>query len=165
MSEHVARPTPQISPPASNIGSRTTDADTARKELEYAIKGSNQVLAEATTALALFPDTVSVDRAKVTITKRTFFRVAEIASIRIEDVLNVACSVGPFLATITIIARVMNSDQTSVVGRFWRHDAERFKDIAQGYIIALQRNIDCSALETPELTSMLQKLGTDDHLV
>jgi len=163
MAEYSARPSPQISPPVSDLRPRTTDAETARQGIQQAIEVANEVLAEATTALALFPDSVCVDRAKVTITKRTFFRAAEITSIRIEDMLNVACSVGPFLATITMVARVMNSDQTNIVGSFWRHDAEHFKDVTQGYIIALQRNIDCSALETTELIQMLEKLGSDDR--
>jgi NAD-dependent oxidoreductase involved in siderophore biosynthesis len=106
---------------------------------------------------------MTIDRAKITVTKRSFFRTAEVMSIRIEDVLNVACSVGLLFGSITLISRVMNSDQTVSVGHFWRHDAQRLKWIGQGYVIALQRNIDCSALEAGELAAMLEKLGADNH--
>ena len=155
--------TPQISPPASDSSSRSMTAEETKQELEQAIEGSNQVLASATTVLALFPDTMIVDRAKVTIIKRNFFRMADIMSMRIEDVLNATCTVGPFLGTVSITSRVLNEDQTSTIGRFWRADAKRLKRVIQGYVIALQRSIDCSALETNELAEMLEKLGADNH--
>jgi hypothetical protein len=155
--------TPQISPPVADTGKRVANAEETRQELQEAIDGSNQVLAHADTVLALFPDTMIIDRAKLTITKRHFFRTAEITSIRIEDILNVGCTVGPVFGNVTVTSRVLNVDQTSVIGRFWRSDAKRLKRIAQGYVIALQRDIDCSAVETRELAQMLEQLGADNH--
>lgn len=135
----------------------------SRYELAQAIRGSNQVLASAHTMLALFPDTMIIDRAKVTIAKRQFFRTAEVMSVRIEDVLNATCTVGPLFGTVTIVSRVMNENQTITIGRFWRSEAERLKRVLQGYVIALERDIDCSTLQTPELAILLEKLGADDH--
>jgi hypothetical protein len=155
--------TPQMSPPASESGSRSMTAEETKQELEEAIRGSNEVLASATTVLALFPDTMIVDRAKVTIVKRRFFRMAEIMSMRIEDVLNATCTVGPLFGTVSVTSRVLNEDQTTHIGRFSRADAKRLKRVVQGYVIALQREIDCSALETAELSGMLEKLGADNH--
>jgi len=155
---------PQMSPPVSETQHRTMSADETKQELRQAIEGSNQVLTRASTVLTLFPDTMTVDRAKVTITKRQFFRMAEVMSLRIEDVLNATCTVGPFLGTVSITSRVLQSeDQTSTIGRFWRQDAKRLKRIIQGYVIALQRNIDCSQLPTDELAEMLERLGADNH--
>ncbi|HUB93699.1 MAG TPA: hypothetical protein VMB52_04300 [Verrucomicrobiae bacterium] len=104
-----------------------------------------------------------IDRAKVTVTKRPFFRTAEVMSVRIEDVLNATCVIGPLLGSITIVSRVMNDNQTTNVGPLWRSDAQRLKRVLQGYVIALQRAIDCSKLGTQELATMLEKLGADDH--
>lgn len=154
---------PQISPPVSDSGARTMTAEESKQELQEAIKGSNEVLATATTTLTMFPDTITVDRAKLTIAKRSFFRSAEVMSMRIEDILNVTATVGPVFGNIKILSRVINNNQDYTVGRFWRQDAERIKRITQGYIIALQRNIDCSALGTKELAAMLNKLGQDNH--
>lgn len=154
---------PQLSPPASDTDARSLTPQESKQELREAIKGSNQVLVTATSALSLFPDTLTVDRAKLTITKRTFFRTAEVMSMRIEDILNVTATVGPFLGTVKIVSRVLNSEQAYTVGPFWRRDAVRAKRITQGYIIALQRGIDCSALGTRELADMLDKLGQDTH--
>jgi len=149
----------QMSPPVPESKS----AEASIKELKEAIRGSNEVLAQASTVLTLFPDVLTVDRAKLTMTKRNFFRSAEIMSMRIEDILNVTTTVGPLFGNIKIASRVMNEDQDSTIGRFWRHDAERIKRITQGYVIALQREIDCSALDTQQLAHMLERLGADEH--
>lgn len=153
----------QYSPPIPGQPSRTKGAEESRQQLTQAIQGSNQVLATARTVFELFPDTITIDRAKVTVTRRHFFRSAQIMSVRIEDVLNTTCTVGPVFGSITVISRVMNADQTTTVTRFWRADAVRLKRVLQGYIIALQRQIDCSKLGTEELSSMLEELGADDH--
>jgi len=155
---------PQVSPPVPNEEPRTMTAQESRRELHQAIKGSNQILAQAKTVLTIFPDTMTVDRAKVTITKRNFYRMADVMSMRIEDVLNATCTVGPVFGTVTLVSRVMNDSQTYTIGRFWRSDAKRLKRILQGYVIALQRKIDCSKLETRELSIMLERLGADNHL-
>jgi hypothetical protein len=154
----------QVSPPPNQPAAREVTAADTRRELQQAIKGSNQILAQATTVLALFPDTMTVDRAKVTITKRTFYRMAEVMSMRIEDILNATFTVGPIFGTVTIVSRVLNDDQSYTIGRFWRTEAKRLKRVLQGYVIALQRQIDCSKLEARELASMLERLGADNHL-
>lgn len=154
---------PQTSPPATETLVRKATPEESKKELQEAIAGSNEVLATATSVMPLFPDTLTVDRAKLTITKRTFFRSANIMSMRIEDVLNTDCTLGLLFGHVKITSRVLNDEQSSTVGPFWRNDAARLKRITQGYVIALQRNIDCSALETKELADMLDKLGMDEH--
>lgn len=156
---------PQISPPAAESEPKVATPEESKRELQQAIKGSGQILATATTTLTLFPDTLTVDRAKLTVTKRTFFSTAEVMSIRIEDVLNVTATVGPLFGSVKIVSRVMNTEKPYTVGRFWRHEALRLKRVTQGYIIALQRNIDCNSLPTKELAAMLDKLGEDDHPV
>jgi len=153
----------QLSPPPEDTNPREMTPQEAREELKEAIAGSNDVLVSATTTMTLFPDTITLDRAKLTITRRTFLRTAEIKSMRIEDLLNVDVSLGPIFGTIKVTARVLNAGKPHGVGPFWRKDAERLKRITQGYIIALQRKIDCSALPADELARMLEQLGEDDH--
>jgi hypothetical protein len=163
MSEDHTPPVPQYSPPVSDESPHQASAEKSRQELWQAIQGSNQILTSAHSTLALFPDTMTIDRAKVTVTKRQFYRMAEVMSVRIEDVLNATCTVGPLLGTVSIVSRVMSDEQITTVGRFWRSDALRLKRVLQGYVIALQRRIDCSTLGTRELAVMLEKLGADDH--
>lgn len=165
MFEDVSTGSPQISPPVSEAERRSMAAEESRQELRQAINGSNQILVSARTALSPFPDTMTIDRAKITITKSAFFRTANIMSIRIEDILNATCTVGPIFGTVTITSRVLNEDRAITVGRFWRDEAKLLKRIAQGYVIALQRNIDCSSLEVGELAHMLEELGADKQPV
>ncbi len=83
-----------------------------KENLKTIVRKSHQVLAAARTVALpnnLFPDSVIVDRTKVTIIKRTFFWTSSVISIRIEDVLNVATSTGPFFGSLTVSSRVMNS--------------------------------------------------------
>jgi hypothetical protein len=159
---------PQYSPPSHSGGqglAQAPSAEDTRQELEHAISGSHEVLCTATTCFpfTLFPDTVTLDRAKLTITHRTFFGAADVMSIRIEDILNVTANIGPILGSIKIVSRVFNIEKPYVVEKFKRNDALRIKHITQGYVIALQREIDCSNLPTPQLAVMLEQLGTDAH--
>ncbi|HET8670477.1 MAG TPA: hypothetical protein VFM05_07595, partial [Candidatus Saccharimonadales bacterium] len=123
--------------------------------------GSNELLAEATTVFpfTLFPDTVTVDRTQVTIAHRSFFAVGDITSIRIEDVLNVDTNVGPFFGSLKVYTRFFNTQKPYRINWLWRNDALRVKRILQGYLIATKKQIDCSALKTEELATMLDELG------
>jgi hypothetical protein len=154
---------PQNSPPPAMQAQQQNPLtpQQARQELAEAIHGSHEILATATTAFKLFADTLTVDRAKLTVTKRQFWKTAEVMSIRIEDVLNVTATVGPLLGTVTFTSRVFNTEKPYSINGFWREDALRLKRITQGYVIALQRGIDCSSLPTRELATMLDKLGID----
>jgi len=163
--QHQQTSRPQVSPPVDESGGKQQSPEETRQELKDAIEGSNEVLVSATTTLSLFPDTIIVDRAKLTVIRRTFLRSAEVMSIRIEDILNVTATVGPFLGTVKVVSRVLNAEKPYSVGKFWRDDATRLKRITQGYVIALQRNIDCSALPLRELSKMLDELGQDDHVL
>lgn len=136
------------------------DYRTVKVELSQAVQESKDILAQASTALTLFRDTVVVNRAKVSITRRSFFSVSEIISIPIEDVLSVTVTTGPFLGTIKIVSRILNLDAIEV-GKFWRQDALRLKTIIQGYLIALQQGIDCNTIPTNELITTLERLGSD----
>lgn len=157
-------PFPRQTTPDPIAPARAMTAQESVAELRQAIKGSNQILTTATTVfpLTLFPDTLTVDRAKLTITKRRFLWSAEVMSIQIEDILNVTATVGPFFGNIKISSRIPTA-APYFVHNFWRNDALRIKRITQGYIIARQQGIDCSSLSTQELAAMLDKLGEDDH--
>lgn len=111
--------------------------------------------------ITLFPDSVTVDRTKVTITKRDFFWTSDVMSIRIEDVLNVSASVGPIFGSLTIASRVMSTIDHFKINHFWRNDAIRLKHIIQGYVIAQHNNIDTAHLTRAELVETLRELGHD----
>ena len=135
--------------------------DDSALELMQTIGKSHEVLAEATTAFpfTLFPDTVTLDRAKLTIAHREFFASGEVMSIRIEDILNVTADVGPFFGSLKVYTRFFSTEKPYNVSFLRRNDALRIKRILQGYIIALQKHIDCSTLPTKDLANMLDAIG------
>lgn len=135
-----------------------------REKLQKIVQKSHQILAGAQTVILpmnLFPDSVIVDRTKVTITKRTFFWSSNVISIRIEDVLNVSVSTGPFFGSLTVSSRVMNSTDHYEINYFWRKDALYLKQIIQGYVIAQHNQIETSHLNRQELVDTLLELGRD----
>ena len=127
----------QQSPSVEDKSSRTLSPEQTRQELREAIMGSNDVLVRASTTLTIFPDAVTLDGAKLTVTKRNFVSSAELVSIRIEDILNVTVSVDPLFGIVEITSRIPNTGPCKI-GNFWRKDALKIKRITQGYVIALQ---------------------------
>lgn len=135
----------------------------ATENLKKIVKQSHEVLATANTVfpITLFPDTVVVDRTKVTITRRDFFWSSDVMSIRIEDVLNVSASVGPLFGSLTVASRVMSTIDHFKINYFWRNDAIHLKHIIQGYVIAQHNNLDTAHLSKEELVKTLKELGHD----
>lgn len=148
----------------SPIRTKKTDTVKANVKLKRIVAQSREVLAVAQTVILpvnLFPDSVVVDRTKVTITKKTFFWSAEVVSIRIEDIFNVSTSVGPLFGSLTLSVRIMNSTDHFQINYFWRRDAIHLKDIIQGYMIAQHNQIEMSHLSKQELIETLTELGCD----
>lgn len=144
-------------------GSLVTGEDKHSSLRRVAAK-SHEILAYARGVILpvnLFPDTIAVDRTKVTIEKRSFFWSSQIISIRIEDVLNVAANLGPLFGSVTVSSRVMNSTDHYEVSYLWRNDAAELKQIIQGYVIALHNGIDIAELSKQELLETLREVGTD----
>ena len=137
-------------------------AKDANEELNKIIAHSKEILAKADAVLLpnnLFPDSVVVDRTKVTVTKRTFFWVSEVISVQIEDILNVSNTVGPIFGSLTISSRVMNSTDHYEINYFWRKDAIHLKHVIQGYMIAKHNEIDTSSLSKEQLIRKAEELG------
>lgn len=149
--------------PTSKTVSSSTSSSHRSPELKKVVRRSNDVLATATTVFPFdfFPDSISVDRTKVTIKKRTFFWSEEVMSIRIEDVLNVSTAVGPFFGSLTIASRVMSTEDHFTTNFLWRNDAIHLKHIIQGYVIARHNGIDTKHLSASNLKKTLKELGHD----
>jgi hypothetical protein len=150
---------------ASAAGAASPAVDTINN-LKKVVKQSREVLCQANTVILpmnLFPDTVTVDRTRITIVKRTFFWSSNVISISIDDVLNVSTSVGPFFGSLTVSSRVMNSTDHFQIDYFWRKDALYLKHIIQGYVIDQQNNITTDQLTRDQLIETLLELGKEDH--
>ncbi len=136
-----------------------------KDEISYVVEQSNEVLASATTffPVTLFPDSIILDRTKLTVTRRTFFFSSDVMSIRIEDILNVSATVGPLFGSLTIATRVMSSDDHFTIRHFTRDDVIHMKHMIQGYVIARHNNIACDHLRRDELVDLLSDLGRDTN--
>lgn len=135
----------------------------AAAKLKKTIKRYHQVLGAARTVfpIKLFPDDIVVDRTKISIIKRDFFWTSNVISFRVEDVLNVSCSIGPLFGSLTIASRVMSSVDHFQINYLWRNDAIRMKHLIQGHIIAKQSNLETDKLTREEMIETLCELGVD----
>lgn len=149
-------------PPMSPENATPADKHQTRAELKQAIGDAGEVLAKAKTVwpFTLFPDTITLDRSNLTITHKAFFRVGEVTTIRVQDILNTIAVMGPFFASLKITTRFFGEDKIYEIHYLPREDALKVKRILQGYIIALQKDIDCSSLSTKELAKLLDELGS-----
>lgn len=163
--ERLIAHTKSLGPESRSDTSSHDKAKRGADNLKELVSRSHELLASANTVfpLTLFPDTIALDRTKVTITKRDFFWSSDVLSIRIEDVLNVSVSVGPLFGSLTIASRVMSTVDHFRIDHFWRRDAIRLKHIIQGYVIAQHNDIDTAHLEKKELIETLMELGHDSN--
>jgi hypothetical protein len=162
---HQDIPMPQPAENIINSLSFTKHAKTLQQanDLRKVVKKSSEVLASARTVfpMTLFPDSVIVDRSKITIIKRDFFFTSRVISIQIEDILNVESGIGPFFGSLTVASRVMSSVDHFRIDYFWRSDAIFLKHLIQGYVIAKHNSIDVSQLSQQEMIETLTGLGED----
>ncbi|MBP9667568.1 hypothetical protein KBD87_02075 [Candidatus Saccharibacteria bacterium] len=136
----------------------------ARGSVHDIAERSHQILAAAQTVILpvnLFPDSIVVDRTKVTITKRAFFWSAQVITVRIEDVLNITTNTGPLFGSLTVSSRVMNSTDHYEINYLWRKDAIYLKEIIQGYVICQHNKIETAHLSRQELVDTLLEIGKD----
>ena len=134
-----------------------------RKQLLGIAMKAHDMLFTANTVfpLTLFPDTVTMDREKLTIAKRAFFRVAKITSVPIRDILSVEANVGPFFGSVHTSSRYFITNPYTV-NFLRRKDSLRLQRLLQGYIIAHEQDIDCVSIDKDRLIILLQDLGKGD---
>ncbi len=122
---------------------------------------SHEVLFSASSVfpIELFPDTITIDREKVTVVRRMFFRIAKIDSFQIDDTLSITTNVGPFLGSVMIATRFFN--EPIKVSNLKRNDAMAIKRILQGFHVARHNDVETSVFGKDVLVSMLYDLGMD----
>jgi len=123
---------------------------------------AHEVLLEVSTVFpfTLFLDTVTIDREKVTIAHRVFFQVASINSTPINDIQSVEANVGPFFGSVGLVRATLSPVRSSFFVKFlWRDDAVKIQRLLQGFVLAHQKGVDCSAIEKDQLIVLLNDLG------
>ena len=134
--------------------------NTAEEKLMHATTEAQEDLLTANTVfpLILFPDTISLDREKLTIVHRSFFRMSDTISMQIGDILSVQGNVGPFFGNLVLSTKYFNNS-TQTIKFLRRGDVLKFQRLIQGSIIAHHRQIDSSDIESVQLVTLLSDLG------
>jgi hypothetical protein len=130
------------------------------EKLEELTEKSQDVLYEADTVwpFTLFPDTLKLDREKLTIANRFFWRVANITSVPVGEIMSAEAFVGPFFGSLHLTFRFFANNERTI--KFlWRKDAQEMQRLIHGYIIAHRREIDVSSVSKDELVKLLTELG------
>jgi hypothetical protein len=119
-----------------------------------------ELLADVQSAFpfTLFPDGINIDRRKITVIHRAFLGKSVVLSVPLADIHRVELSTGPILGSLKIMAKFFD-DKPVTVNFLKKSDAFLVKRLLDGFIIAIERNIDCSTMPRDELTAMLKGLG------
>lgn len=150
-------------PPRQNASQ--TELQKAEEALKTSARTASEVLVTATTVFpfTLFPDTITVDREKVTIVRRLFFGAANVKSIKLEDVLDVTAGTGPIFGSLRIMSRGIVPDSSYKLQFLKREDALKVKRIIQGCIIlSSKEGVDLDVIETKQLVDMLERSGRNE---
>jgi len=134
--------------------------DSSEIELNKVTLRSHEIMFKAKTVFPfdLFPDTVVIDREKLTIVERLFFFVGRTISVPVRDILSVEVDTGPFFGQIKLVSRYFFTNPQSI-HFLWRSHAIKLQRLLQGYIIAHEREIDCHNIERGHLEKLLLDLG------
>jgi hypothetical protein len=138
-------------------GSKTAKGPETLSELA---EKSQDVLYEATTVFpfTIVPDTIKLDREKLTIATRFFWRMADITSVPVGEIMSAEVVVGPFFGSLHLTFRFFANNE-KVISFLPRHDAIEIQRLIHGYIIAHRREIDVTSVEKDELIKLLSELG------
>jgi hypothetical protein len=119
-----------------------------------------ELLADVQSAFpfSLFPDSINIDRRKITVIHRAFLAKSVVVSVPLADIHRVELSTGMLLGSLKIMAKFFD-DEPLTVNSLKTSDAFLVKRLLVGFIIAIERNIDCSSMPKEELIAMLTGLG------
>ncbi len=118
----------------------------------------NLITAKTVFPFVLFPDSLSIDRQKLTIVHRSFFSSSSTISVQIDDVQVAKVDVGPFFGSVHLASKYF-VDNIQSINFLKRADAVAIQRLLQGYMIAHHRKIDCSSIDNEQLVTLLIELG------
>jgi hypothetical protein len=133
----------------------------SEQTLHEVAANTDDKLFEASTVFpfTLVPDTLTLDREKLTIANRIFWKTANITSTPVSEIMSCEANVGPIFGSIHLTFRFFTDNQREIK-YLWREDAMRFQRLMHGYIIANRKEVDVSKIKKSELIELLLKLGT-----
>lgn len=129
-------------------------------EIEKAIDVNQEILLEADAVFPfmIFPDSIKIDRNKVVIIHRDFFKIAQIINIQISEILAIEADVGPFFGSVAITTKQF-SKPINKITMLSRSNVAKIQNLLLGFLAANKQMLDYSHLEKDELVKLLEKLG------
>jgi hypothetical protein len=108
--------------------------------------------------LTLFPDTITLDREKLTVATRSFFRTAKIVSVPVSSISSAEAEVGPFFGSLHMASKFFVQN-IYTVNFLPRADALKIQHLLQGFIIAQEKGIDVTDIDKEDLLLLINDLG------
>jgi hypothetical protein len=138
-----------------------------RRKLTNLANKSEGVLFETSSVFpfSLFPDTVIIDRSKITVVIRTFFFTKRYFSLLLEDVRVAHVSTIPFFGTLTIEMKGLElRDYKKDIHFLPREDALKAQRIITGLITAREEEgVELSLLSDEEVVRMAEEIGSSQE--
>lgn len=130
------------------------------QNIEELAARSQEVLFETTTVFpfTFFPDKISIDRVKVSVTKRIFWMDKITESILHEEIVSISAHSVFFLGSVTILSRQVNL-KPLIINSLKREDAQRVRRILQGLSVARQKQVDLDSLDRDTLLATVEAIG------
>ncbi len=130
------------------------------EKLKTVVANSQQVLgrSKAIFPFDMFPDSITVDRQKLTVVHRAFFNIEQTVSVEHKDIKNVTADVGPIFGSLTITSEHF-ANNTQTIKYLPKKEVREIQRLVQGFISAYKEKIDMSGIEETELVALLDELG------
>ena len=170
--EHVPSDRPLMETADGEIRKRYTPEEIGRNQFEIekakggqkfqiVMNDSNTVLFTAKTVfpLDLFPDSISIDLARVNVITRNFFWSARIHSIDVVDISDVAVDTGPFFSQLILVAK-SGIDRNLVIKNLWTNTAVKLRRIIHGLILMNTEGVNIRTLDNTDLLKKIEEIGS-----
>jgi hypothetical protein len=141
--------------------SQESEKEIAEEKLNEAVRETHRILAHTKSVFPfmLFPDSLTVDRQKLTIVYKQFFNAHQTVSVPLESVKNIQADLGPFFGSLTITSDLFINNVQKITC-LPRHDVLQIQKLVQGITTAISEKIDLGKIkDTEQLKDSLCKLG------
>jgi hypothetical protein len=107
----------------------------------------------------LFPDSISIDQTKITVSRKIFFLSESMYTILISDLKFVHVNTSPFFAQ--VIFEIAGHEQNPTPIKYLlRRDAIKLKEIAMGLVTAKKEGISMQGISKKSILKNTKKIGT-----
>lgn len=132
----------------------------ALHKLEGVVEKAQNILIKSTAVFPfdLFPDSITIDRQKLTVVHRNFFSVKQTVSVQHSDIKNIQADIGPLFGSLTVTSEhFINNTQT--IRYLPKKEVLAIQQLVQGFIVAHNESIDLTDIDDQKLVKLLNQLG------